>query len=193
MPFDPRLRDRLCELEPQNPLLRARYAKELQAMLEKKLSLPMKVFLGLVTVASIAIAIFLGTLALIHDELPPLARAGLAGGVVFALAWAGLAAWTLRRGSLPLRTQPAALAVLAWIFAVLLETCFLLLAPEFPDHFQALLALFCGLVLLIGAGVTMVCTRVQQAELRMQESLLRLEYRLAEISETGGKAPYGKE
>src|SRR5262249_44167074 len=138
-PFDPTLRDRLCELEPQNPLLRERYAKELQAMLEKKLSLPMKLFLGLVTVGSVAIAIFLGTQALIHGELPPLARVGLAGGVVFALAWAGLSAWTLRRGSIPLRTQPAALAALSWMFAVLLETCFLLLAPGFPDHFQALL------------------------------------------------------
>jgi len=183
------LRDRLCELEPQNPLLRERYAKELQDMLEKKLSLPLKVFLGLLTVSSVAIAIFLGTSALIHDELPTLARAGLAGGMVFALAWAGLTAWTLRRGSLHLRTQPPAMAALSWTFAVLLETCFLLLAPQFPDHFQALLALFCGLVLLIGAGVVMICTRVQQAELRTQESFLRLECRLAELAETGGKAP----
>jgi hypothetical protein len=44
------------------------------------------------------------------------------------------------------------------------------------------------LVLLIGAGVVMVCTRVQQAELRLQESLLRLEYRIAEVSEAGTKA-----
>jgi hypothetical protein len=188
MPFDPRLRDRLCELEPQNPLLRERYAKELQAMLEKKLILPMKVFMALITAGSIAIAIFLGTMALIHDELPALARAGLAGGGIFALAWAGLGAWSLRRGTFNLRIQPAAMAGLSWILAVLMETCFLVLAPEFPDHFYALLALFCGLVILIGAGVMMVCTRVQQAELRMQESLLRLEYHLAELSETMAKS-----
>jgi hypothetical protein len=187
--FDPTLRDRLCELEPQNPLLRERYAKELQAMLEQKLSLPMKVFLGLVMAGSVVIAIFLGTQAVIQDKLPLLARAGMAGGVVFSLAWAGLTAWTLRRGSFSLRTQPAAFAGLSWIFAVLLETCFLVLAPGFPDHFHALLALFCGLVLLIGAGVMLVCTSVQQAALRTQESLLRVEYRLAELSETGAKAP----
>jgi hypothetical protein len=187
--FDPKLRDQLCGLEPQDPLLRERYAKELQAMLEQKLSLPMKVFLGLVTVASIVIVIFLGTQAVIQDKLPALARVGLAGGVVFSLAWAGLTAWTLRRGSLSLRTQPAAIAGLSWTFAVLLETCFLVLAPGFPDHFHALLALFCGLVILLGAGVMLVCTSVQQAALRMQESLLRVEYRLAELSETGAKAP----
>jgi hypothetical protein len=189
VPFDPTLRDRLCQLEPQNPLLRERYAKELQAMFEKKLSWSMKVFLGLVTVASVAIAIFLGTLAVIHSELPPLARAGMAGGVVFSLAWAGLTAFTLRRGALQLRTQPAAFAGLAWAFAVLLETCFLLLAPQFPDHFHAGVALVCGLVILIGAGVMLVCVRVQQAELSTQESLLRLEYRLAEMSESGPRTP----
>jgi hypothetical protein len=70
----------------------------------------------------------------------------------------------------------------------LLETCFLVLAPQFPDRFHALLSLVCRLVLLIGAGVVMVCTRVQQAELRLQESLLRLEYRIAEVSEAGTKA-----
>ena len=80
MAFDPTLRDRLCELEPQNPLLRERHNKELQAMLEIKLPWPMKVFLVLVSVASVAIAIFLGTLAVIHDELPALARGGMAGG-----------------------------------------------------------------------------------------------------------------
>ena len=51
------LRDRLCELEPQNALLRERYTKELQAMLEMKLSVPMKGILILVSVVSVAIAI----------------------------------------------------------------------------------------------------------------------------------------
>jgi hypothetical protein len=158
-------------------------------MLEKKLRLPMKVFLVLVTVASVVLAIFLGRLALVHDELPVLARAALAGGVVFELAWAGLAVWTLHRGSLPLRTQPQAIAILSWTFAVLLETCFLVLAPGFRDQFQALSAIFCGLVLLIGAGVVMVCVSVQQAALQTRESLLRLEYRLAELSEIRSKSP----
>ncbi len=189
MPFDPALRDRLCELEPRNPLLRERYSKELQAMFETKLWLPMKVLLGLVTVGSIVIAIFLGSQAVIQDKLPLVARAGMAGGAVFSLAWAGLTAWALRRGTFSLRIQPPAMAALVWVFAVLLDTCFLFLAPGFPDHFQALVALFLGLAILIGAGVFMVGTTVQQAALRMQESLLRLEYRLAELSGSGTKNP----
>jgi hypothetical protein len=186
MPFDPTLRNRLCELEPEDPLLRERYEQELQSMLEKKLSPLMKLFLGAVAAVSIGIAIFLVVLGVIYDKLPLLARAGFAGGAVFSLAWAGITVWTLRRGSLPVRTQPAALAALLWVFAVLLETCFLVLAPSFSDHFHALLSLFCGLVILIGAGVMMVCTSVQQASLRIQESLLRLEFQLADRSAAAG-------
>jgi hypothetical protein len=187
VPPEPSFRDRLCDLEPHNPLLRERYDKEIQAMLEKKLTLPGKLFIAAVSVASLGIAAFLGGVALIHDELPPLARVALVGGVVFAAAWAALGGRALRRGTWELRIQPAAMAGLAWGFAVLLETCFLVLAPQFPDHFQATVALFSGLVILVGAGVMMVNVRVQQAELRTQEALLRLEYRIAEMSESQAK------
>jgi hypothetical protein len=189
VPFDPNLRDRLCELEPQSPPLRESYAMALQDMLERKLSRPMKLFLVIVAAASVAIAIFLGSLALVQERLPLLARLGLAGGAVFSLAWAALAGWTLRRGAWNLRIQPVALAALSWVLAVFMETCFLLLAPLFPEQFHAIVTLFAGLVILIGAGVMLVTTCIQQAQLRTQESLLRLEYRLAEISETRSPGP----
>jgi hypothetical protein len=69
----------------------------------------------------------------------------------------------------------------------LLETCFLVVAPQFPDHFYATVALFAGLVILVGAGFMMVNVRFQQAESRTQEALLRLEYRLAEMAENRAK------
>src|SRR5262245_49848050 len=142
MPREPSLRDRLCELEPHNPLLRERYLQEMKAMLEKTLTLPGKLFLAAVLVGSLAITVFLAVQALIHVELPALARLGLAGGAVFAAAWAVLCGRALRRGTWELRTEPAVLAGLFWGFAVLLETCFLVLAPQFPDHFQATVALY---------------------------------------------------
>lgn len=188
MPFDRKLRDQLCALEPQNPVLRERYTRELQAMFERKLSSSMKVFLAVVTASSVVIMIFLGWMAVVQDRLPLLARLGMAGGALFSLAWAIMSGWTIKKGAWNLRTHPAILAALAWVFAVLLETCFLLLAPAFPEPFQATIALFAGLVILIGAGVTLVSTSIQQATLRTEESLLRLEYRLAEFMEAQGKA-----
>jgi hypothetical protein len=189
VPLVPGLRDQLCELEPQNPLLRERYTQEIQAMLERKLGIYEKLFIAAVMVASLAIAAYLGVLALIQVGLPLLARMGLAGGSVFGLAWAVLCGRALRRGAWELRIQPAAMAALSWVFAVLLETCFLVLAPQFPDHFHAILCLFCGLVILVGAGVMLVNTCVQQAEMRTREALLRLEYRIAELSENRATAP----
>jgi hypothetical protein len=58
----------------------------------------------------------------------------------------------LRRGAWELRDQPAAMAGLAWVFAVLLEMCFLVLAPQVPDPFQATVALFCGPIILVGGA-----------------------------------------
>jgi hypothetical protein len=186
---EPSLRDRLCELETHNPLLRERYLQEMQAMLERTLTFRGKLFLAAVLVGCLAITVYLSTLAVIHVELPALARLGLAGGAIFGAAWAILCGRALRRGTWQLRTEPATLAGLLWGFAVLLETCFLVLAPQFPDHFLATVALFSGLVILIGAGVMMVSVRLQQAELQTREALLRLEYRIAELSEKQASAP----
>jgi hypothetical protein len=161
----------------------------MNAMLEKTLTFRGKLFLAAVLVGSLAITVFLAVQALIHVELPALARFGVAGGAVFAAAWAFLCGRALRRGTWELRIQPAAMAALAWVFAVLLETCFLVLAPQFPDHFHATVALFSGLVILVGAGVMLVAVCVQQAQLRTQEALLRLEYRIAELSEKWSPAP----
>jgi hypothetical protein len=183
VPPEPRLRDRLCELETYNPLLRERYTQEVRNMLEKKLTPFQKVFLAAVAVGSVAVAAFTGWLALVRDELPLLARAGLAGGAVFGVAWAFLCGRALRRGTWELRVQPGAMAGLSWAFAVLLATCFLVLAPQFPDHFDATVALFMALVILVSAGVMLVGVGIQQSELRTREALLRLEHRIAEMAE----------
>jgi hypothetical protein len=179
----PSFRDRLCELEPQNAQLRGKYAENLRNIMEQKLTPIMKAFIVCVGVGSIAIAIFLGTLAYIHGELPPLARLGLAAGSAFAVAWVVLVGWTLKKGTWFGRIQPTIIAGLSWIFAVLMETCFLVLAPQFPDKYLGTVAIFSGLVLLIGAGVGLLATRIQQTELTMRESFLRMEFRLAQLAE----------
>jgi hypothetical protein len=175
--------DRLSELEPINPELRGKYEQALREVFERKMSWPGKVFVGCVGVASLAIAIFLGSLALAHQEKPPLARIGVAGGAVFALAWVGLVGWTLRRGTWYGKIQPTMIAVLGWLLAVFMETLFLVLAPHAPDPYLGTVAILLGMAILIGAGVQLIATRIQQSELRTREWILRLEYRLAEFAE----------
>ena len=179
--------DRLSELEPMNPALRGKYEQALRDVLERKMSWPGKVFVGGVGVASLAIAIYLGSLAVTHQELPPLARIGLAVGAVFALAWVGLVGWTLRRGTWYGKIQPTVIAVLGWLLAVFMETLFLVLAPQARDPYLGTVTILGGMAILIGAGVQLIATRIQQMELRMRESFLRLEYRLAEFAEEWAK------
>jgi hypothetical protein len=179
----PSFRDRLCELEPQNAQLREKYEENLRNIMEQKMTPIMRAFIVCVGVNSIAIAIFLGALASIHDELPPLARFGLAAGSAFAVAWAVLVGWTLKKGTWFGKIQPAIIAGLSWTFAVLMETCFLVLAPQFPDRYLGTVVIFSGLVILIGAGVGLLATRIGQTELMMRESFLRMEYRLAQLAD----------
>jgi hypothetical protein len=178
---------RLSELEPVNPDLRGKYEQNLKDLFERKLSWPGKVFIGVVGAASIGIAIFLGAMAILPPELPALAQAGFVGGVVFSLAWAGLCGWTLRKGNWYGKIQPTLIAVLVWIFAIFLETLFLMLAPTASNPYLWTVAILAGLVILIGAGVQFIATRIQQSELMLRESFLRMEYRLAELAEQVGK------
>jgi hypothetical protein len=174
---------RLSELEPVNPNLRYRYEQALRDAFERKLSGIMKVFIGFVGVMALAITVFLGSLAVIQHKLPVLARVGLAGGAVFALAWVVLTGWTLRKGTWYGKIQPTVIAALGWVVAVFMETLFLVLAPLAPDPYLWTVAILAGLVILVGAGFQLVNTCVQQSELRMREAFLRMEYRLAELAE----------
>jgi hypothetical protein len=175
--------DRLSELEPINPELRGKYEKALQDVFERKLSGAAKVFIGCIGAMSIAIAIYLGSLALVHQERPPLVRIGLAGGALFSLAWTVLTGWTLRKGTWYGKIQPTVIAALSWLLAVFMETLFLVLAPHAPNPYLATVAILGGMAILIGAGILLIGTRIQQSEARMREWILRLEYRLAEFAE----------
>lgn len=181
---DPRdLGKRLSELEPQSPDLRQRYEQALRNVLERKMSRTGKAFVVFIGTMSIAIAVFFVGYALAHTELPELARLGFAGGAAFALGWAVLAGWTLRKGTWYGKIQPTAIAVLTWLCAVFMESLFLVLAPAATNPYLATVAILAGLAILIGAGVQFLGTCIQQSELRTREALLRMEYRLAELAE----------
>jgi hypothetical protein len=177
------LGDRLSELEPIHPQRRTRFEQSVKDLFEGRLPPWMRLFIGVVCVGSIGIAVLLASNAILHPRLPALAHVGLAGGAVFSVLWAVLCGWTLYRGSWYAKVQPTLIAALGWVFAVFLVTLFLVLAPVAPDPYLWTVAMLAGLVILIGAGVQLITTRLQQAELTMRESLLRMEYRLADPAE----------
>ena len=175
--------DRLIALEPLPPESQKHLQEELQAMFTRKLGKPGRLFVGFVAIASLAMAVLCGFLAVTEAKLPVLARIGLGTGTLFGLAWlfvAGRVAW---RGTMDLKIDSRRIAIMVWVFTVLMMMFFLAVGMSAKDRVLGLLLITQGLVFLIGAAVHLITHRIEQAELATREKLLQLELRLAEMSE----------
>jgi hypothetical protein len=109
----------------------------------------------------------------------------MAIGVVFGLAGLGLLGRILLRGTYRHDRDSTQQAGLIWVFVVLLVTIFMVAGGL--GSIQGVGLIVCGIVFLIGAGVMLLRTVVEQSELRTREKLLELELRLAKINEDLGK------
>jgi hypothetical protein len=98
-------------------------------------------------------------------------------------AWAAAAARICWRGSLELRLDARRIAVMVWVFTVLMMVFFLMAGMSAKDRMLGLMMIANGLAFLIGAGVYWLTYRIEQSELNTREKLLQLELRLAELSE----------
>jgi hypothetical protein len=180
---DKPLPERLLDLERPDPARREQYELAVRDMLELKLTGFRKWSWLASAVASIAIAVYLVVQIFLAPRLPLAAKAGLAGGAVFSLGWAGLAIRLVKQGALSRKRDPVLLAGLIWIAMVLMETMFMLLAMEQPTAPHATLIVTVGLVFLLSAGVQLLRSVVEQGEVRTREKLLEIEYRVTQLAE----------
>jgi hypothetical protein len=178
-------RDQLLAVEPISPDFREKLEKELRTMFIRQLSLPGRIFFGVIAIFCLAIAGLCGYLAVMQTELPTVARVGLGIGTLFGLTGAVLLARVLRRGALNLKIDNRRIAAMVWVFTVLMMTCFLMLGMSMENRVNGVLMIAYGLTFLVCAGVFLVVYRVEQAEFSLREKLLELELRLAELSEKG--------
>ena len=179
-------RDQLLQCEAQTPALRDKYKQEVQAMFEKQLGAVQRMVYAIATVVCLANVVFFSWMAATnYGELPPLIITSFAIGAVFALGFAGLAAWIAYTGRMKLKIHPPLMAALVWVFVVFMVTIFMVIAP---DSIAGLKMELAGLVFLVGAGVFLLSSRTEQAELRTKEKLLEIEYRLAEFTEKAGRS-----
>jgi hypothetical protein len=111
------------------------------------------------------------------EMLPWKVRGVFAVGIVFAGCWVAYCARILRHGAYRRKSDPRIAAVMGWLFTIITATAFAMLSPH-KDPF----VMFCFLFLL-PAAVMLLGTQTEQAELRTQEKLLELEYRIARIAE----------
>jgi hypothetical protein len=175
------MRDALLKLETITPSLKQQYDKEIQAMLEKKLTRFGRAIWLAAAIAGVGFAVWFSTLAVTMPPRFPLwGRLGFAGGALFGILWAALGARVLRRGSLDLKIDTAAVAGLSWGLPLLLVTIAMVSAP---DSLVGLRMIISGLAFLIIGAVFLIASVVQQAELRTREKVLQIEYRVAELAD----------
>jgi hypothetical protein len=175
-------RERLLDAEQVNPALKERYHKELQAMLEKKLSgFRRWVWLGS-AIMGLGFTVFFGTLAVVAPaEFPWWGRLGFAAGALFGIGWGLLGLKVVWRGSLDLKFDTAVGNGMTWGLVVVMVTLAMVFAPENTAGLRMILS---GLVFLVMGALFMMRHVIEQSELKTREKLLEVEYRLAELTET---------
>jgi hypothetical protein len=175
------LRERLLKMEQVTPSLKQRYEREIQDMLEKKLT-GVRLWAWLVSaIAGLAFAVLFSTLAVMMPTgFPWPGRLGFAGSALFGIGWAILGIRVFRNGSLDLKIDTGAAAGMSWVLPVFLVTLFMVWAP---DSITGLRMIVSSLAFLIMGAVFLIRHVIEQSELNAREKLLEIEYRLAELTE----------
>jgi hypothetical protein len=177
------LGDRLAAIEPLSSDSQKRLQQELHAMFTRELGLPQRIFIGLVAVGGLASAALCGFLAITESNLPLVPRLGLGTGTLFGLAWAVVAGRVCWRGVMDLKIDNRRIAMMVWVFTVLMMMFFLMAGTSAKDRLLGVMMIVYGLTFFIGAAVHFITFRIEQAELSTRERLLELELRLAQLLE----------
>jgi len=177
----PNFSEQLLQYETPDEALRQKYEKEIRAMFEKQLGPAGRgmwwfwaVFCAMQAILFVVVGIWS------YGMLPIWGTIGFAASVLFALVFGAICVQIAVSGRLNLKTQPPAMAGLAWAFVVIMVTIYMVSAP---DSIAGLRMILCGLVFLVGAAVFLLASRTEQAELRTKEKLLEIECRVAELTE----------
>ena len=175
---DPGLRKRLLANEAWDTPMRQKYEAEVQALLIQKLTPVRRWGLTIVSVFLIGLCILEGWLAVSQTELPTLVRLCFTEAVVLQVVALVYCVRVLRSGVLHRRRHPVFLSGLMWCFAVLMAMHFLVFIPEVSDVRIGLVFLGVALATMIGTGLQLLRTCIEQSELNTHERLLETVLRL---------------
>lgn len=177
-------RDKLLDMEKPNPTLKEKYEKEVQAMVEKKITGVTKLAHIGSLVMGLGFLIIFGTTAIMAPkEFPLWGRSMFIIGAIFGFVIIVFEACLLKKGTINLKKDEVAMAGLGWGFVVIVTTIVLVFSGKIPDQIIAVKMLVSMIFFEIAAGFMLNKAFVQRSELNTREKLLEIEYRLAEISE----------
>ena len=173
--------DRLLDLERPDPIRRQRYERQVQAMLEKQLTGWLKIGYILGLAVPVTLLVVFGIAAILAPQgFPWWGRAMFTLGAVFALIFLVMGIRTLKKGTINLKTDELAGAGLGWGFVVIMCTLCMVFADHFPDPAKALTIM---VIFEVMAGLQLLKAFIQRSEVRTQERLLEIEYRIADLAE----------
>lgn len=177
-------RNRLLDVEKPNTAYKEKYERQVQEMVEKKLTGWTKLSHIIGLLIGLGFAGLFGTLAVIAPKGFPLWGRFLWGiGALGGLAIIAVEASILRKGTVNLKTDEMVMAKLPWCLLVVMGSILLAFSGSVSDRIRAVHMLVSFLFFFIMASVFMVQAFVQRSELNTREKLLEIEYHLAELAE----------
>lgn len=179
------LGDKLVAQERTSEALERRYNEEIEAMLERGLKPVERIMYPVAIGMGVSFFVCFGVAAWnAWGSLPRLATLSFGVGSVFGLVFSVYAFRVRRRGRLHLKKDLGLFNGLMWGFMVIMMTVFLLLGQQMENTGKGTQMILAGLVFFVMFGVVgMLQYNIQQAELRIRESVLKLELQVAEIAE----------
>jgi len=176
-------RTRLLKSERFNPELKEKYNREVHMLFEKKLTAPKKwAMMTLIAVMLVQAGFFLYAI-ITFGSLPFLGRVGFGVGMLFSLSFAILLFSIVKRGKINIKSDSNRYTGLIWVFLVIMITLFMLITGNMHDTAKGIFMVLNGLVFLIFGVVFLLQNTINQANLNLQEKLLEIEFRLAEMKE----------
>jgi len=184
---DQSIRNRLLEMEKRNPDLEEQFKKEMKKMLDRKLKLFEKIAWTVTSLVAAFMVIFFSYMAIVLKEVPWLVRVGFIEGAVFSAAWVALSIWILKKGSINLLKHENAIHGLVFGFVLLLLMNMLLLGGQIEDKTTGIQMMLSGAIFFMVFGIPAIFNmRINRTEYTLREQLLKIELKMAELSEKTG-------
>jgi tetrahydromethanopterin S-methyltransferase subunit E len=156
-------------------------------MTENRLTLSGKIVWTGTTLLAAVSAVFFTFLAITIQDLPWLGRAGLIEGVLFSIGWIILGVRTLKKRSFNLLKQENAVHGLVFGFILLLLVNMLILGSQLEDRAIGNQMIISGAVFFMIFGIPAIINmRVNRMEYTLRQHLLKIELKIAELSERLG-------
>jgi hypothetical protein len=181
--------DQLIAAQHVEPTLRQRYEQEMKTMLEQPLTKTRKMSFILSAVVCTVMMVMLTIAALSSHRAPIGVRIGVGLGAVYAAGWLLMTLRILRRGTFHVRGDARLMSSWPWIFTVALMTLMLLMTGQRADSVRSVWLVLFALTFLLMASVFLIQHSIGEARLKVEERLLEVQLRVAELAEEMKRRP----